>query len=173
MKLHPLNGYILIDVIQEENITKSGIWLSGEIHDRPKEAIVMATSKDITSVRKGDRVFFAKYGITKKVLDGIEFSFIKEESILALNNKGFSPFGDNILVDQVVENVISKGGIILDRKSSGSLHAWSRVIARGHKVNEISIGHQIYFPKLLAWELDGGRLLVKLETVLCVDNVEK
>lgn len=170
MKINPLRDYILIEIIEGENVTKSGIWLSAEFKDRPKESVVLAVSKEIKGIKVKDRILFAKYGILKKSVGGVDFNFIKEECIIAILNDGFKPYGDNMLVDKVIENGISKGGIILDQKSSGNLHAWSKVLDIGYKITEIKIGYQVYFPKLLAWELDGGKLLVKQETILCMDD---
>lgn len=179
--LKPLGEHIAISMVQENKFSSGGIFLGKAPEDQPAEAIVVAVgsgridhkgNRIALNVQSGDRILFAKYGVNKKVVDGVEYGFLKEEAILALIVKNkFVPFGDNIVVQNIHENDVSRGGIIISTRKINGLHVWGDVVECGKGCIYTTPDKSIYFPKLLGWELQGNHMLVKEEIVLAMQDI--
>ena len=96
MKIRPLQDRVLIKRVAEENKTKGGIIIPDTAKEKPAEGEVVAVgpgamAKDgklrPTTVKKGDRVLFAKYSGSDVVLEGVEHLIMREEDILAVLEK--------------------------------------------------------------------------------------
>lgn len=92
MKIKPLADRVLLRPLEAEEKTKSGIILPDSAKEKPQEAEVVATgpgkiedgkTKPI-SVKKGDRVIYSKYSGDDIKLDGIEYTLVEEDKILAV-----------------------------------------------------------------------------------------
>lgn len=89
----PLGEYILVECIQEETLTASGIVLPEATKEKPWSGKVIAiwngwTSPDgkinpIENIQVGDIVFFAKYTPEEIEKDGKKYLLIKHSSIFA------------------------------------------------------------------------------------------
>ncbi|MCX6713018.1 MAG: co-chaperone GroES [Candidatus Vogelbacteria bacterium] len=92
--IKPLGDRVLVEPLAKEEKTKSGIIIpdttSGE---RPEQGTVIAvgpgkmTDDGVLlplSVKKGQKVIFAKYGPDEIKIDGKEYLIIKEENILGV-----------------------------------------------------------------------------------------
>lgn len=86
MKIKPLSERILIEPVQEEEKTESGIFIPDTAKkDEPEQGMVIAVGSDEEiEVKKGDRVLFKKYGPTKIKVDDKEYLIAKQEDILAV-----------------------------------------------------------------------------------------
>ena len=92
MKLKPLADRVVIQNIESEEVTKSGIVLPGSAKEKPQMAEVIAVGpggvvdgKDVAMVVKaGDRVVYSKYAGTEIKLDSEEYIILKQNDILAI-----------------------------------------------------------------------------------------
>ena len=93
-KLVPLGDRLIIEPIEQEDTTKSGIFLPETAKEKPQEGKVIAAgpgSKDDSGkriemeVKEGDRVLYAKYAGTEIKLEGdIKVLILRESDVLAL-----------------------------------------------------------------------------------------
>ncbi|MCD5396383.1 MAG: co-chaperone GroES [Candidatus Pacebacteria bacterium] len=94
MKIKPISNHILIEPIEEEEKTKSGILLPETAEkEKPQEGKVIAVGPGRKTssgkiipleVKVGDRVIFTKYGPTEIEIDEKKYLIAKEEDILAI-----------------------------------------------------------------------------------------
>jgi chaperonin GroES len=94
MKIKPLGDRVVIEPMQEEHKTKSGIVLPDTAEkERPEKGKILSVGsgklmKDGTraklEVKKGDTVLFSKYGPTEVKMDGKEILIAQESDILAI-----------------------------------------------------------------------------------------
>lgn len=93
MSIRPLHDRVLVKRVEEEQKTKSGIYIPDTAKEKPMEGEVVATGPGARSedgkvipmdVKKGDRVLFAKWGGTEVKIDGQEYLIMKESDILAV-----------------------------------------------------------------------------------------
>ena len=91
MDLKPLGDRVIVEVLEEEKSTVSGIVLPDTAKEKPQRGKVMAVGPGRyedgklvpLDVKKGDDVVFSKYGGTEvKVSDG-EYLILRESDILA------------------------------------------------------------------------------------------
>ncbi|MDD3809787.1 MAG: co-chaperone GroES [Erysipelotrichaceae bacterium] len=80
--IQPVKDNILLEKIQVENVSKSGIILSSESKDEKNIAAVIAIGNDVKEIVKGDKVIFESYKTTKIEYENKEYLLIKEENIL-------------------------------------------------------------------------------------------
>jgi len=92
-QLKPNNGYVLVEPVQAETKTKSGIYLPESDEDKPQQGKVLACGgpiweegvKEIKSpVKKGDVVIYKKWGGNDFKLEDVEYQFLKFDDILAI-----------------------------------------------------------------------------------------
>lgn len=92
MKLKPLADRVLLKATEAEETTKSGIILSTANKEKPVVSEVIAVGpggvvdgKEIVmTVKPGDKVVVAKYAGTEVKLDGVEYSIVRQNDILAI-----------------------------------------------------------------------------------------
>ena len=92
MKLKPLADRVLLRATEAEETTKSGIILSTANKEKPVISEVVAVGpggvvdgKEIVmTVKPGDKVVVAKYAGTEVKLDGVEYSIVRQNDILAV-----------------------------------------------------------------------------------------
>lgn len=90
-KLIPLEDHILVEAIEEENKTKSGILLPDN-KEKPSKGKVVAVgngkildngNRAPIDVKEGDIVYFTKYSPDELDVDGDKYLIIKQSSLLA------------------------------------------------------------------------------------------
>ena len=95
MKIKPLGERIVIELLESEEKTKSGIVLPDTAKEKPQTGKVLAvgTGKRLENgkvipleVKPGDIVLFAKYAGTEVKIDGEEYKVLKENDVLAVIN---------------------------------------------------------------------------------------
>ena len=92
MKIKPLADRVVIRIVEAEETTKSGIILAGTAKEKPQVAEVVAVGpggnvegKDITMyVNVGDKVLISRYSGTEVKLDGVEYTIVRQNDILAV-----------------------------------------------------------------------------------------
>lgn len=88
MQIKPLGSRVVIKKFEAEEKTKSGIVLPGQAQEKPQMAEVIAvgpgTEKDPMELKVGDNVLISKYAGTEVKLDGVEYTILKQEDILAV-----------------------------------------------------------------------------------------
>lgn len=92
MNLKPLGDRVVIEVVEEEMATASGIVLPDTAKEKSQRGRVVAVGKgrydgdDLIpmEVEEGDEVLFAKYGGTDVTVDGCDYLIMRESDILAV-----------------------------------------------------------------------------------------
>ncbi|MEI7818649.1 MAG: co-chaperone GroES [bacterium] len=84
MELHPLADRIVMQQLEAEETTASGIVLPGSAQEKPKMAKVISVGKDVKEVKANDQVIYKSYGPDEVKIDKVEYLVCKEEDILAI-----------------------------------------------------------------------------------------
>lgn len=93
MKLKPLGDRLLIQPIEQEEMTASGIVLPETAKEKPMQGKVLATgpgarkedgSRIEMEVKEGDTVLYAKYAGTEIKLDKEKRLILRESDVLAI-----------------------------------------------------------------------------------------
>lgn len=91
--LKPLGERIIIEPIEKEETTSSGVVLPDSAKEKPQEGRVVAVgSGRVTDngeriapeVEEGNKVIFSKYAGTEVKYDGKEYLILREDDILAI-----------------------------------------------------------------------------------------
>ena len=92
MNLKPLGDRVIVEIVEEEEVTYSGIVLPETAKEKPQRGRVLATGdgrwedgKRIPlDVQTGDEVIYSKYGGTEVKVDGNDYLILRESDILAV-----------------------------------------------------------------------------------------
>lgn len=92
MRIRPLGDRVVIKRIEVEETTKSGIVLPGTAKEKPQEAEVVAVGPGgmvngkevVMELKVGDKILFSKYSGDEVKIDGVEYTILKQENILAV-----------------------------------------------------------------------------------------
>jgi len=92
MKIKPLFDKIVIEAVEAEEKTKSGIVLPNTAQEKPQMAKVIAVGpgglvdgKDVTmQVKVGDKILYSKYAGSEFKLDGKEVTILRQSDVLAV-----------------------------------------------------------------------------------------
>jgi chaperonin GroES len=93
LKLKPLGGRVIIEPIEQEEMTAGGIILPETAKEKPQEGHVLGVGpgdRDDKGVRVpmdvkvGDKVLFAKYSGTEIKLEGKKLIILRESDLLAV-----------------------------------------------------------------------------------------
>jgi chaperonin GroES len=96
LKLKPLGGRVIIEPIEQEEITAGGIILPETAKEKPQEGKVLAVGPGDRNekgervpmeLKVGDKVLFAKYSGTEIKMDGKKLLILRESDILAVLSK--------------------------------------------------------------------------------------
>lgn len=91
--LKPLGDRIVIELVETEEKTASGIVLPDTAKEKPQEGKVVAVGtgrvldngeRVAPEVKVGDRIIFSKYAGTEVKYDGKEYLVLRESDILAV-----------------------------------------------------------------------------------------
>jgi chaperonin GroES len=88
MNIQPLADRVVLQQLDAEETTASGIILPDSAKEKPAEGKVMAVGADVKEVKTGDTVLYSKYGPTEVKIDNQEYMVVKEEEILAIIKGG-------------------------------------------------------------------------------------
>lgn len=89
MAFKPLGLRVLVERVEEENKTASGIIIPDNAKEKPLTAKVIAVSKEVeedeyNSIKEGDTVVFAKYAGSEITLDSKEYLVLNTDDILGI-----------------------------------------------------------------------------------------
>jgi chaperonin GroES len=91
--LRPLGDRIIIELVESEEKTASGIVLPDTAKEKPQEGKVVAVGtgrvldngeRVAVEVSVGDRIIFSKYSGTEVKYQGTEYLILRENDILAI-----------------------------------------------------------------------------------------
>lgn len=88
MNLQPLADRIVMEQLDAEEKTASGIVLPDSAKEKPKMAKVLAVGKEVKEVKAGDTVLYKSYGPDDVKVDSKEYLIAKEEDLLAVVKGG-------------------------------------------------------------------------------------
>jgi len=93
LKLKPLGGRVIVEPIEQEEMTAGGIILPETAKEKPQEGKILAAGpgdrdddgkRIAMEVKVGDKVLYAKYSGTEVKVDGKKLLILKENDILAV-----------------------------------------------------------------------------------------
>ena len=93
MDLQPLGDRLIVEVLEEEDITTSGIVLPDTAKEKPQRGKVVAVGNGKVTeegkrvpldVKSGDRILFGKYSGNEVKIDGDDYLILREEDVLAI-----------------------------------------------------------------------------------------
>ena len=92
MNLQPLGDRLIVEVLEEEEVTSSGIVLPDTAKEKPQRGRVLAVGpgprdEDGEYVKmdleEGDEIIFSKYGGTEITIAADEYLILRESDVLA------------------------------------------------------------------------------------------
>jgi chaperonin GroES len=93
ISLKPLGNRVVVEPIEQEEVTASGIVLPETAKEKPQKGTVLAVGpgdrdedgdRIPMDVKEGDTVLFAKYSGTEIKMDGKKLLILRESDILAI-----------------------------------------------------------------------------------------
>lgn len=93
LKMRPLADRVIIEPIEQEEQTASGLYIPETAKEKPQQGVILAAGPGRTDedgeridmeVKAGDKVLFAKYAGTEIKMDGKKLLILKESDILAV-----------------------------------------------------------------------------------------
>jgi chaperonin GroES len=96
-KLQPLEDRIVVQAIEGDQTTASGLVIPDTAKEKPQEGTVVAagpgrwnedgTGRVALDVKVGDKVVYSKYGGTEVKVDGEEYLILSARDVLAVLKK--------------------------------------------------------------------------------------
>jgi chaperonin GroES len=95
MNLKPLGDRVVVEVVEEDEVTISGIVLPDSAKEKPQRGKVLAVGSGRwedghrvpLEVSVNDEVLYSKYGGTEVKVDGSDYLILRESDILAVWTK--------------------------------------------------------------------------------------
>ena len=92
MKLRPLGDKVVLQQLEAEETTKSGIILAAKAQEKPQEALVVAVGPGVVidgkevkmQVKAGEKVIYQKYAGTEVKLEDQVYIIVKQSDIVAV-----------------------------------------------------------------------------------------
>ena len=94
-KLRPLGDKVVVQVMESEEKTSSGIYLPDSAKKKPQTGKVVAVGngrildngeRNALTVKEGNTVLFSKYGGNEVTSDGEEYTILDDDQIYAILN---------------------------------------------------------------------------------------
>ncbi|AIT60356.1 co-chaperone GroES [Corynebacterium doosanense] len=96
VNIRPLEDKVLVQILEAETTTASGLVIPDSAKEKPQEATVIAVgpgkqnddgTRAPIDVKEGDVVVFSKYGGTELKYDGQEYLLLSARDLLAVVEK--------------------------------------------------------------------------------------
>ena len=96
VNIRPLEDKVLVQIVEAETTTASGLVIPDSAQEKPQEATVIAVGPGRQDdkgerlpidVKEGDVVVFSKYGGTELKYDGEEYLLLSARDLLAVVDK--------------------------------------------------------------------------------------
>jgi chaperonin GroES len=93
MEIKPLSDRVIVEALEAEDKTSGGIYLPDTAKEKPQMGKIIATGpgkvsdsgeKVAITVKKGDKVLYAKYSGTEVSFEGKDYIIMHESDILAI-----------------------------------------------------------------------------------------
>ncbi len=87
MKIKPLDDRLLVEPIEEETKTSSGLYIPDTAKEKPRmgKVIAVGTDEDLREkIKEGDNVLFAKYGGEEVEVNGATLKILQRTDVLAV-----------------------------------------------------------------------------------------
>lgn len=84
MNFQPLGKRVLVKRVEEEAKTATGIIIPDNAKEKPLRGKIVAVSKELSEIKDGDEVLFAKYGGTEVKFNGEEFLVLNIDDVLGI-----------------------------------------------------------------------------------------
>ncbi len=88
LNIQPLSDRVLLEPVQAETKTASGLYIPDSAKEKPQEATVVAIGKGLKdqpmTVKIGDKVIYGRYAGTELKLEGKNYIMMREADILAI-----------------------------------------------------------------------------------------
>ena len=87
MAFKPLGKRVLVERIEEEKKTASGLIIPDNATEKPRIGVIKEVSKEVEKdgeVKKGDKVLFGKYKGNEVKIDNKDFIVLESEDILGV-----------------------------------------------------------------------------------------
>jgi chaperonin GroES len=93
--LKPLGDKVVVQLVEQEEKTASGIYLPDSAKKKPQEGKIIAVGggrvldsgeRNTLTVKVGDRVLFSKYGGNEVTVEGQDYTILDEDQIYAILN---------------------------------------------------------------------------------------
>ncbi len=93
--LKPLGDKVVVQLVEQEEKTASGIYLPDSAKKKPQEGKIIAIGggrvldtgeRNKLTVNVGDRVLFSKYGGNEVTVEGQDYTILDEDQIYAILN---------------------------------------------------------------------------------------
>lgn len=87
MKIKPMDDRVLVELVEEEAKTASGLIIPDTAKEKPRvgKVVAVGTDEDLQEkVKAGNRILFAKYGGEEIELEGKEYKIVQRSDILAV-----------------------------------------------------------------------------------------
>lgn len=91
--IKPLGDRVLVEPLEREDVTKSGIVLPDTAKEKPQEGTIISVGsgrvddkgvKHALEVKKGNKVLYGKYSGTEIKIEGKDYLILSEKDILAI-----------------------------------------------------------------------------------------
>lgn len=92
MKIRPLGDRVLVEPVEEKEVSKGGIIIPDTAKEKPMQGKVVAIGKKVDDdgkevafdVKVGDMVLLPKYGGTEVKINDKTYQLVREEDLLAV-----------------------------------------------------------------------------------------
>lgn len=96
INLKPLGSRVVVEPLEENDVTASGLFLPETAKEKPQKGVVLSVGEGdrddkgnriAMDVKVNDTVLFAKYGGTEIKVDGKKLLILRESDLLAIVTK--------------------------------------------------------------------------------------
>jgi chaperonin GroES len=87
MKIKPMDDRLVLELIEEEQKTASGLYIPDSAKEKPimGRVVAVGTDEDLREkIKEGDKVLFAKYGGEEINLDKKDYKIVQRSDVLAV-----------------------------------------------------------------------------------------
>ena len=93
--LKPLGDKVVVELVEQEEKTASGIYLPDTAKKKPQTGVIVAIGngrvldngeRNKLTVKTGDKVLFSKYGGNEVTIEGKDLTILDEDQIYAILN---------------------------------------------------------------------------------------
>lgn len=85
-EIRPLGARVLVQLVEEESVTKSGLVIPDTAKEKPQRGEVIAVGDDEETIKitPGELILFAKYAGTELKLNGEDYLILDAADLLAV-----------------------------------------------------------------------------------------